>query len=63
MLLHKRVYLGFGFNKRIKDIILKTAIMTEMDKLWQRKGALSPEEVDIAYNDMEAKTYEVLQNN
>lgn len=49
-------------DKTIEAIILEATICTEMEKLWRKKGALSPEEVEKSYAEMEAKINEVLQD-
>ena len=49
-------------DKTIAGILIEAIICTETEKLWRREGALSPEEVDKAYKDMEAKIDEVLQD-
>ena len=48
-------------DKTVQGIIIEAIICTETEKLWRRKEPLSPEEVDKAYKDMEAKIDEVLQ--
>ena len=48
-------------DKTVKGILVEAIICTETEKLWRKKGTLSPEEVDKVYKDMEAKIDEVLQ--
>ena len=49
-------------DKYVESIILEATICTELEKLWSKKGALSPEEVGKAHAEMEAKIDEVLQD-
>ena len=49
-------------NKTVKGILIEAIICTETEKLWRTEGTLSPEEVDKAYKNMEAKIDEVLQD-
>lgn len=50
-------------DKTVAGILVEATILTETEKLWRREGSITPEEVDKAYKDMEAKIDEVLQNN
>ena len=49
-------------DKTVQGILIEATIMTETEKLWRRKEPLSPEEVDKAYKDMEAKIDEIIQD-
>ena len=48
-------------DRTVQGILIEAIIDTETEKLWRSDRALSPEEVDKAYKDMEAKINEVLQ--
>ena len=47
-------------DKTVAGILIEAIICTETEKLWRREGSITPEEVDKAYKDMEAKIDEVL---
>lgn len=49
-------------DKTIQGILIEAIICTETEKLWRREGPTTPEEVENAYAEMEAKIDEVLQN-
>lgn len=49
-------------DKTVQGILIEATIRTETEKLWRRNEALSPDEVDKAYKDMEAKIDEILQD-
>ena len=48
-------------DRTVQGILIEAIIATETEKLWRSDRALSPEEVDKAYKNMEAKINEVLQ--
>ena len=48
-------------DKTVQGILIEAIIATETEKLWRSDRALSSDEVDKAYKDMEAKIDEVLQ--
>lgn len=49
-------------DRTVAGILVEAIICTETEKMWRRKEPLSPEEVDMAYAEMEAKIDEDLQN-
>ena len=50
-----------ALDKTVQGILIEAIIARETEKLWRSDRALSPDEVDKAYKDMEAKINEVLQ--
>lgn len=49
-------------DKTVSGILIEAIICTEAEKLWRKEGSITPEEVDKAYKEMEAKIDEVLQD-